>query len=129
MSLNPKNKKAPIPPKPRFNDVTFINWSLTDEQKAYVKSWKPTLEEFDDYVLGVLQSDHKVTVSYDEKRDNYTASIVPTSSNKTNQGFILTGKGSTPHKAIKQALYIHVEIFSGDWSSYSKVRTDEILDD
>lgn len=129
MSRNPTNGGKQRKTAARFNDVKWINWSLSVEEKAIVKAWQPTIEEFDDLELKTIQAGHKITTSYDNYGDCYTASIVPTADNTTNQGYILTGKGSTPFKARKQALYIHHQIFQGDWSAYSTGGGKEELDD
>lgn len=124
---NPPKKRAGK--AKRFNDVKWINWSLTKEQKAEIKAWTPDFEEMDDLEIKIIQQDHKVTTSYDNYGDCYTTSIVPTQDNSTNEGYILTGKGSTPHKSRKQAFYIHLQIFNSDWSTYSTGGSKEELDD
>lgn len=113
----------------RFNDVKWINWSLSNEQKQTLKAWVPTVEEIDDWEIKLIQSNHKITTSYDKYGDCYTTSVVPTEDNTINSGFILTGKGSTPLKSLKQAVYIHFTIFEGDWSSYSTATGKEEMDD
>lgn len=129
MSRDPKNKAATKPTVPRFNDVQFINWSLTTEQKQDCKQFLTTDGDYDEALVVIIQAGYKVTASYDGFRDCFTASVVPTKDAKNNQGYILTGKGSTPLKAIKQALYIHYRIMDEDWSSYSTARSVEELDD
>lgn len=129
MARNPKDKPAPKPTTPRFNNVQFINWSLTIEQKQDCKQFLITDGDYDEALLVIIQAGYKVTTSYDEYRDCFTASIVPAQNGKNNQGYILTGKGSTPLKAIRQALYIHYRIMDEDWASYSTAKTVEELDD
>lgn len=113
----------------RFNDAQFINWSLTVEEKQQVKAWNPDAEEIDDLETEIIQEHCKITRSYDDFAECYSCSIVPTAKHKTNYGYILVGKGSTPLKAFKQAVYIHKQIFAGDWSTYSKGGRAEDLDD
>lgn len=129
MSRNPTQGKARAGKAARFNDVKWINWTLSSEQKAEIKAWQVTVEEIDDFEVKIIQEGHKITTSYDNYGDCYTTSIVPTADSKTNQGYILTGKGSTPLKSVKQAIYIHVQVFNGDWSSYSTGTGREELDD
>jgi hypothetical protein len=113
----------------RFNDVTFINWTLTTEQKAAVKAWTPTVEEIDDLLTETVEEGCKVTFGYDERGSSFLCSIVPQPSHKLNHGFILVGRGSTALKSFKQALYIHRQVFNGNWSTYSKADLSETLDD
>lgn len=128
-NTNGKNKPEPRKPTARFNDVVFINWSLTVEEKQHVKAWTPTLAELDDIALKIIQESCKITYGYDTRGNTYTCSLVPQEEHKTNKGYILVGRGSTPFKALKQAIYIHANIFGGDWSSYSKGGGHEDLDD
>lgn len=116
-------------PANRFNDAVFINWSLTKEQKAEVKAWSPDVEEVDEIEAEIIQENCKITRSYDDFASCYSCSIVPTNKHKTNHGYILVGKGSTPLKAFKQAVYIHKQVFAGDWSTYSTGGRAEELDD
>lgn len=129
MSREPKNKPAEKPIQPRFNDITFVNWSLNAEQKAACKGWNLSMEDFDSCYAKLIEEGYKVTVSYDNFRGCYTASIVPTKDGRYNQGYILTGKGSTPMKAVKQVLYIHFHVMNGEWAAYSTVKEKEELDD
>lgn len=122
----PKKRKSTAG---RFNDATFINWSLSVEQKQEIKAWSPDGEELDDLLTEIIQENCKVTFGYDDFGQSYTCSLVPQAKHKTNFGFILVGRGSTPVKAFKQSVYIHKSIFAGDWSTYSKGSRTEELDD
>lgn len=129
MARDPKNKPAPKPTVKRFNDVQFVNWSLSAEEKQECKTWLTTSEDLDNAISSVIEAAYKVTVSWDKYRTCYTASIVPTPDAKSNQGYILTGKGSTALKAAKQALFIHYRIMGEEWAAYSTATNAEELDD
>lgn len=129
MARDPKPTKPKPPVQPRFNDVQFVNWSLDAEQKAACKAWVLSIEDYDAALGNLIEAGYKTTVSYDQFRHCFTASIVPTKEAKENQGYILTGKGSTPTKAIKQALYIHFHVMDENWASYSTAKAIEELDD
>lgn len=129
MARDPKNKSVTKPTQPRFNDVQFVNWSLNPEEKSACKAWDLSREDYANAIGGLIEGGYKVTVSYDSFRSCFTASIVPTKDAKSNQGYILTGKGSDPLKAIKQVLYIHYHIMGEEWSSYSTAKAVEELDD
>ena len=129
MSRQPKNESKQAPKRPRFNDAVFINWSLTDEQKASCKAWCNSLEDMDALETQLIQSNYKITVSWDDFRSCYTASLLPQGDAHENAGYILTGKGSTPSKARKQALFVHFHVMDGQWASYSKGTGQEELDD
>jgi len=126
-NVNPPAKSKPT--QPRFNDVQFVNWSLSADEKIACKNWSLTQEDYDNAIGQLIEGGYKVTVSYDNFRSCFTASIVPTKDAKSNQGYILTGKGSTPLKAAKQALYIHFHIMGEEWAAYSTSKSVEELDD
>lgn len=129
MSREPKSKTPTPPKKQRFNDSIFVNWSLSDEEKASCKAWCPTLEEMDAAETSLIHADYKITVSWDDYRSCYTASLLPQGSDHINAGYILTGKGSTPSKARKQALFVHFHVMDGQWATYSTGGNAEELDD
>jgi hypothetical protein len=129
MSREPRNRAPSQPRTRRFNDSVFVNWSLTDEQKASCKAWCTTLEDMDAAEISLLQSNYKITVSWDDFRQCYTASLLPQGDDHENKGYILTGKGSTPSKARKQALFVHFHVMDGEWSTYSTGGSAEELDD
>lgn len=129
MSREPKARPTPKPTQQRFNDVQFVNWSLSAEEKTACKGWLSNVEEYDNALLATIEAGYKITISYDTFRTCFTSSIVPTKDAKSNQGYILTGKGSTPLKASKQAMFIHYQIMGEEWASYSVVSKSEELDD
>lgn len=129
MARDPKNKPITKPTQPRFNDVTFVNWTLTADEKTSCKQWLLDQGDMDNAISALIEAGYKITVSWDKYRACYTSSIVPTADAKSNQGFILTGKGSTALKATKQALFIHYHIMDSEWASYSTTTNTEELDD
>jgi hypothetical protein len=129
MSREPKSGKTAVPKQQRFNDVKFVNWSLTAEQKAACKAWLGEENDVGNVISMLIEAGYKLTISWDKYRFCYTASIVPTPDVKENQGYILTGKGSTALKAAKQAMFIHYQIMDMDWAAYSTATSMEELDD
>lgn len=126
-NINPPAKK--VQPQPRFNDVQFVNWALSAEDKTACKEWELSVDDYSDAIGSLIEGGYKVTVSYDDFRSCFTASIVPTKDAKSNQGYILTGKGSNPLKAIRQVLFIHYRIMGEEWAAYSTAKAIEELDD
>lgn len=129
MSREPKSQPKSAPKAERFNDVKFVNWVLDADQKAACKAWELERDDIDNLLVKTIEGGYKITLSYDGFRSAYTASLIAQQEAKTNYGFILAGKGSTPLKALKQALYIHYYIMSEDWSAYSVQSAAEEFDD
>lgn len=129
MAKNINPPKAAKPTTPRFNDVKFVNWSLDAEQKQQCKAWLLSEGDIANAMDNTIQAGYKITTSWDGFRSCYTCSLVPTESAKSNHGYILTGKGSTSLKAVKQALFIHYLVMDEDWAAYSTAGNAEELDD
>lgn len=123
------NKSSNKSPKSGFEPAQFINVPLSPEQKAEIKAWLNSLEELDDALLKTCDSGYKVTIRYDDRNECFAAWIAPIDPGHANSGFILSGRGSTPLKAFKQAYYIHAHLFEGDWAgNYKDFREGEIDD-
>jgi hypothetical protein len=122
-----KNGKQPttksVPSKP--SDISWVNYTLSTEQKAELKSQD---FDFDAAAIRLTEENLKITISYDDFNECYSAFLIPKSAEHKNAGCILSGRGSTPIKAVKQAAYIHWNIFDGDWSDARRPSRDEIDD-
>jgi hypothetical protein len=116
-------------PAPSFGNAKFINYSLSNEQKAEIKSTEWTLDDFDNALTRLSEAMYKITFAYDDYAECYSAHLVPKGSEHVNAGYILAGRGSTPHKALKQAVYMHYFIFEENWSEFYVSRGREELDD
>lgn len=114
---------------PRFNDVVFISYPLSKEQTDEIKRASWDLDDLDNALITFAEQDYKVTTSYDDYSSCYACFITPKGDKHRNAGFILTGRGSSPHKAIKQAYYVHVSLFDGDWSGWRDDRRNAEIDD
>jgi len=124
-----KGKTNGKPATERFNDVVFISFPLDVEQKQAIKALQWQIEDYDTTLINLNDAGYKVSLNYDEYNDAYACFITPGKNHPTNSGFILTGRGSTPLKALKQAAYVHHVLFDGDWSAWRDTRRNDIIDD
>ena len=122
------NKKPPMSPS-AFLPAKFINYTLSKEQKDELKATELSIEYADDILVKLTEANYKVTFSYDDFAECFAAHVVPKGTEHKNAGFILAGRGSTPLKALKQAAYMHWQIFDEDWSEFYTARGRESLDD
>lgn len=104
-------------------DVEFVNYSLSSEQKKFLKAQQI---DYENELLRVIERDMKVTLSYDNFNECFACFLVPVGENP-NKGLILSGRGSTPLKAFKQALYID-SLFEGVWAAARPPRREELDD-
>jgi len=116
------NGKKPVA---RQSDIVWINYSLSDEQKQEIKSQQ---FDFETALVRLTEEDMKVTISYDDYNTCYSCFLIPKKPESTNFGCILSGRGSTPVKAVKQACYLHWNIFEADWTD-GRLSKKEVIDD
>lgn len=122
MKSSTKSSKQP------FAASEFINFPLSAEQKKEIKSWQPTFEDIDNELLKLTQAGYRITLKWDDRSEAYACWINPTGEEHPNTGLTLSGRGSSPLKALKQALYID-RLFDGDWAGNYKSFKEEELDD
>lgn len=122
-----KNGKPATTDRPVKNqsDVSWVNYTLSSEQKAELKSQD---FDFDNALVRLTEENLKVTLAYDDRNECYAAYLIPKNPEHKNAGCILSGRGSTPVKALKQAAYIHWQIFDGDWSD-ARTPAHDVIDD
>lgn len=109
-----QTKKDRIVDKPQFKG--FVNFSLTDEQKAEIKATKLTMEALESTLEKLFGEGYKIFWSFDFKNDVYMAALTNNDISHVNAGKFLNGRGSTPLKAVKQVLWAHHNLFvNGIW--------------
>lgn len=121
-------KSSKTSSKPQFAASEFINFPLSAEQKREIKAWHPDIEEIDNLLLRLEESGYRISHRYDDRNECHACWLNPVGDNHPNAGLTLSGRGSTPIKALKQALYIH-SLFDGDWAGNYKQFKEEDLDD
>lgn len=114
--------------KPSFSQSEFINFPLSVEQKKEIKAWLLSFDDLDDLVLKLCEENYRVTLRWDDRSEAFAAWINPIGDDHKNNGLTLSGRGSTPLKALRQALYIH-HLFEGDWAGNYKAFKEDDLDD
>lgn len=99
--------------KPEWTKSVFINQDLTAEQQREVKAQNWGFDEVESLLVKLLEQEYKVSVSFDNYNHCFAAWLLPQGTAHVNYGLILTGRGSTPLKAVRQALYKHFVIYEG----------------
>jgi len=110
-------------------DVVFINWNLTPAQKKELKAAELSLEWVDTQQIRLSDEGYKISTQRDEWNNCYSCFITTREKDHVNAGFILTGRGSTPMKAFKQAVYIGFHIMEGEFARYSTLTAKDEIDD
>lgn len=106
----------------------FVSYNLSVDQRKTIKAIENVFDEQDAALQRLIMAGHRVGVKWDTYSSSYLATVSPTSEDDPNFGLVLTGRGSTPLRAIKQALWIHFIVFAGKaWDR--PAGEDELLDD
>jgi len=116
-------------PTPNFPQATFVSYTLSEDQRKELKKTLFSFDEIDSQMLKLLEEDYKITFRPDTFNKCHACWLIPAGDKHSNAGMILSGRGSTPLKALKQALYIHYQIFDGEWGAWRDTSKGEDIDD
>lgn len=126
------NKKSPLKPKiadnPSFRG--FLNIQLNDEDKRIIKANEFSDSDFVSFMDKKIDEGYKFTFSYDGY--NHCYQVIGTTSVKESPdyGILLSGRGSTLAKSLKQWLYIVDRLIDGQsWSELLLRKESQEIDD
>jgi len=113
---------------PRFDSNRFIQYELDTAQQAQCKGWVISSDDLWAEVLSLVDSGYTVSLKYDTYSEAYACFIRGGDQDgNPNSGFILSGRGSTPAKAFKQACFKHGAI-GPSWSEFAEL-PKQVIDD
>jgi len=113
----------------RFNGAQFVQYELDKIQEAACKAQVVTEADIFNSIMEMIDDGYKFTIKWDSYGECYACFIQAAVEGGPNSGSILTGRGSQPYKAVKQALYKHHVCLQGDWSAYLERRGNRVIDD
>lgn len=112
----------------RFNDAKFVQYELDKVEQQQCKAWALDAADAWAEMLPLLDEGYSFTVKFDGFSNCYACFVqvrgVP---DHANSGLILTGRGSEPFKAVKQALFKHKAI-DATWLPYAERRYPDLDD-
>lgn len=114
---------------PRFNNAKFVQYELDKEQQKECKAYELSNDELFDSLIEEISNGYQFTLKWDDYNECYGVFMSTRDTDSLNFGFILTGRGSTPAKCLKQVLYKHRTCLAGEWGSYVERRGRDLLDD
>jgi len=123
--LAKQKSKAESVGKPDFKG--FVNYSLSEGEREACKRTEMSLESLESMLKTVEDGGYKLFLSFDFKNSVYQAAMTCNELTHFNAGWFLTGRGSTPVKALKQLFYMHFTIFGSSWPHEGQGKMD--LDD
>lgn len=121
------NGRAPAKAS-RFDGARFVQYELDEAQKAQCKAWG--LSESDCWlaVLPLLDDGYSLTVKFDTYSEAYAAFLqVRGQADHVNSGLVLSGRGSSAYKAVKQLLF-KLDAIGPSWVQYAERRVQDLDD-
>lgn len=117
--------------KPQYsNELTFVNYELNTEERARCKEWIEDANGLDLYALAACNDGYRFSLKYDERSRAFACFMsATTGASADNSGLMLTGRGSTPFKALRQCLYKHLVVFDKQWGGYANPVDWSAIDD
>lgn len=122
-------KTSDSPKTSRWNDNQFINYNLDKTQQKECKAYVITEPELFDRLSALITDGYRFGVSLDRDDRTFSAFMQARTSEGPNAGYILTGRGSTAFKALKQLLYKHFVCLDGSWETWAERNGDDLIDD
>jgi hypothetical protein len=95
-----------VPPK-------FVDQPLLKAQSDDLKSRPYTLEQADVDLQNFIEDGYSLKFSFDKRGGGFVVYLTQSIPDGPNYGWCMTGRGSTPLKALKQVAYKHWAIFDG----------------
>jgi len=123
------SRKVGVGKAPRFNDNQFVRYELDKAQQSECKAWDIGEDGLLDLVSAAIDDGYRFSLKWDDYSECYGVFMQPVVPEGSNAGLILTGRGSTVGKSIKQVLYKHHTCLAGDWSEYAERRGRDVIDD
>lgn len=117
--------------KPKKNVVSgewggFATIQLSLEHKEMFGAWD--LEDDDIWVLAtsLIMSGYKLTLSYNDANQSYSASLTCRDKASVNAGLTLSGYASTWYQALRVVLFKHEVVANGDWGGVKSAPLGDI---
>jgi len=107
-------KRVSSPGKRSGDDSTFVNRELSSEEVRAYRAWRQDTDAIDLIWREAIDDGYKFTIRFDE-RNNCSVCFMFPAEGHDNHGFILTGRGGTPLRAIAECIYKHSFLFGGAW--------------
>jgi hypothetical protein len=107
---------------------TFVAAEPTKAHIAQLRQMYLTHEELDDALGNLVDDGYKFTIKYDTFNKATVVFLFP-EDGSPNSGLILTGRGRTVSKALRQLCYKHYVMLETDWVGGGSSPADDPDDD
>jgi len=117
------------PKAERFNNMQFIQYELDKDQQKACKDHAISADQLFDEMLALISDGYRISLQYDTYGECYGCFMHTRVEGHPNYGYMLTGRGSSPLKALKQLIYKHSVCLDRHWSGYAEPRRGVAIDD
>lgn len=112
----------------RFDSSRFVQYELDEDERLKCKQWSLSCDDLWMELLALCDDGYSVSVKFDAYSEAYACFVqVRGDTDNPNNGLILTGRGSTPFKSVKQAVFKHKSI-GPSWVRYAE-KSKPVIDD
>lgn len=116
-----KGKRTQAAPKRREDFWSkFVPGDLTDNEKADVKAWSHWDEAYSDMLDALGNDGIKFSVKLDGRGQGFICFLQPAAQGHRFDGWMLSGRGSTAFKALRQACWRHFVLYDTEWPLVDK---------
>jgi len=115
--------------KERYSDVRFVNYELSKEQATACKAKAVSHEDLWETAHELCTDGYSISLRWDDYSKSYAAFVSTKDEKSPNFGLMLTGRGSSPFKALKQAMFKNFDLMDGDWTDFAERGGPDEIDD
>lgn len=103
----------------------FVNIRFSTQQREAFDNWGVSDEDVWHQLIGVIESDHKFTLTYNKQNGTINAAFTGGVNSGNNSGRTLSAFAKSWDIAVRALMFKHIEIAGGDWLSAGSVDGDE----
>lgn len=108
----------------------FVQLEPDTAQLAEIKAWEPDMHDMDSSMLRYIEAGYKLSFKWDTWSESHAAWLIaPEESDDGNAGMILSGRGSTPFKALRQIMWKLAFIKGRAWREWADNSMKTAIDD
>lgn len=103
----------------------FVNYKLTVEEKEAYAAWDLHDHDLFDLLALDAQQGYKLTVSWNDQNETFTATYMCQDKDSPNYGYCLSSFAPDWYNAVRVTAFKHTEVLKSAWPISSKQKTDD----
>lgn len=102
----------------------FVNYVLSAEDKVGYGEWDMHDHDLFLLVAGIEQSGYKLSCSFNQKNDTFSATLMCIDIQSPNTGLILSAFAPDWYNALRILIFKHDVVLEGKWTEVAQVKSD-----